>query len=144
MELFDQNGSRVTSIRPILFDSTIESSLRLQKFFHPTTLPNELHGNTWITFKQSEEEVKSFITEVERLQNYTKNSKSKERYYLYCEYSNRNKRKNVKTSNKTNCQHKIRITELKTGEFEIKWDLVHNHAFNPLKPTKSARDWKQN
>ena len=141
MELFDQNGSRVTSIRPILFDSTIESSLRLQKFFHPTTLPNELHGNTWITFKQSEEEVKSFITEVERLQNYTKNSKSKERYYLYCEYSNRNKKKNVKTSNKTNCQHKIRITELKTGEFEIKWDLVHNHAFNPLKPTKSARDW---
>ena len=99
----DPNKPGEAAVKNIVLGSNIVPSLRLQKFFHPSTLPDQISGDFWLHFKQSKKEVDAFIQEVQRLQNYSRNATSKKRCYYYCEYSNRNKKKNVKISNKTGC-----------------------------------------
>ena len=135
---YRNNWTEVTPLCAIVHDRTIDAGLRIQKFFHPSILPNELHGDVWILVKENKEELDAFIENVQCLQNYVRDSSNSKYTYYRCEYCKKNK--GVK-SKKTDCKHKIAVHALEGGKYKIVWHFQHNHAFDPRRITKATRNW---
>ncbi|KGU25325.1 hypothetical protein MGS_03641 [Candida albicans P78042] len=116
----------------------IHPNIRIQKFFHPHTLPNEFNGNSWHSVKKNKEDFDNFIDYVQQFQDYTIDVTTRYTFYR-CNYTNPNSRSGFTTS-KSNCPHKITVQALQSGKYKIMWHLKRNH---PIDSTKLSKITKQ-
>ena len=116
----------------------IHPNIRIQKFFHPHTLPNEFNGNLWHLVKENKEDFDNFIDYVQQFQDYTIDVTARYTFYR-CNYTNPNSSSGFTTS-KSNCPHKITVQALQSGKYKIMWHLKHNH---PIDSTKLSKITKQ-
>lgn len=114
----------------IAHDEDIHATVRIQKFFHPHTLPNDLDGDLWHLVKDNKEALDSFLDYVQQFQDYTIEVKNKMYTYYRCNYSHTNSGVSTK---KADCKHKITVQTLKSGKYKIMWYLRHNHLIDPIR-----------